>query len=374
MYHTSLLIASFSLCFVGAVVAARADDGMYPMSELPRLNLAEKGIELTADQLFNPNQVSLVDGICRVNGCTGSFVSASGLIITNHHCAFDAIQKASSANNDLLTNGFSAATREQEISAPDYQVRITENYRDVSEDVLKAVTEGMSFLERTKAIDKRRKELEVAAEKENPGLRAEVAEMFAGKTYVLFLYTYLKDVRLVFAPPASVGNFGGEVDNWEWPRHTGDFSFMRAYTAPDGSSATFSKNNIPYQPKRFIQVAPEGVDENDAVFLLGYPGRTARHKTASFLQFEHDIRLPLTVDLYNWQIQEMETAGANDRTVAIKHASRMKSLANVEKRSRGQLLGLRRAGIVATRARLGKPSCRSILKASRLERQSMDRC
>ena len=349
MYHTSLLIASFSLCFVGAVVAARADDGMYPMSELPRLNLAEKGIELTADQLFNPNQVSLVDGICRVNGCTGSFVSASGLIITNHHCAFDAIQKASTANNDLLTNGFSAATREQEISAPDYQVRITENYRDVSEDVLKAVTEGMSFLERTKAIDKRRKEQEVAAEKENPGLRAEVAEMFAGKTYVLFLYTYLKDVRLVFAPPASVGNFGGEVDNWEWPRHTGDFSFMRAYTAPDGSSATFSKNNIPYQPKRFIQVAPEGVDENDAVFLLGYPGRTARHKTASFLQFEQDIRLPLTVDLYNWQIQEMETAGANDRTVAIKHASRMKSLANVEKRSRGQLLGLRRAGIVATR-------------------------
>ena len=349
MYHTSLLIASFSLCFVGAVVAARADDGMYPMSELPRLNLAEKGIELTADQLFNPNQVSLVDGICRVNGCTGSFVSASGLIITNHHCAFDAIQKASTANNDLLTNGFSAATREQEISAPDYQVRITENYRDVSEDVLKAVTEGMSFLERTKAIDKRRKELEVAAEKENPGLRAEVAEMFAGKTYVLFLYTYLKDVRLVFAPPASVGNFGGEVDNWEWPRHTGDFSFMRAYTAPDGSSATYSKDNIPYQPKRFIQVAPEGVDENDAVFLLGYPGRTARHKTASFLQFEQDIRLPLTVDLYNWQIQEMETAGANDRTVAIKHASRMKSLANVEKRSRGQLLGLRRAGIVATR-------------------------
>ncbi len=349
MYHTSLLIASFSLCFVGAVVAARADDGMYPMSELPRLNLAEKGIELTADQLFNPNQVSLVDGICRVNGCTGSFVSASGLIITNHHCAFDAIQKASTANNDLLTNGFIAATREQEISAPDYQVRITENYRDVSEDVLKAVTEGMSFLERTKAIDKRRKELEVAAEKENPGLRAEVAEMFAGKTYVLFLYTYLKDVRLVFAPPASVGNFGGEVDNWEWPRHTGDFSFMRAYTAPDGSSATFSKDNIPYQPKRFIQVAPEGVDENDAVFLLGYPGRTARHKTASFLQFEQDIRLPLTVDLYNWQIHEMETAGANDRTVAIKHASRMKSLANVEKRSRGQLLGLRRAGIVATR-------------------------
>ena len=349
MLNSSVLLISFGVCAVGVVIAARADDGMFPMSELPRLNLAEKGIELTADQLFNPNQISLVDGICRVNGCTGSFVSDQGLIITNHHCAFDAIQKASTADNDLLTNGFSAAAREQEISAPDYQVRITENYRDISDDVLKAVAEGMTFLERTKAIDKRRKELEVAAEKENPGLRAEVAEMFAGKTYVLFLYTYLKDVRLVFAPPASVGNFGGEVDNWEWPRHTGDFSFMRAYTAPDGSSATYSKDNIPYKPKRFIQVAPEGVDENDAVFLLGYPGRTARHKTASFLKFEQDVRLPLTVELYQWQIQEMEKAGATDRSVAIKHASRIKSLANVEKRSRGQLLGLRRARIVATR-------------------------
>ena len=326
-----------------------AEDGMYPMSELPRLNLAERGIELTPEQLFNPDQVSLVDGICRVNGCTGSFVSDSGLIITNHHCAFDAIQKASTPQNDLLANGFSAATLDQEIPAPDYQVRITENYRDVSNEVLAAVQEGMSFLERTKAIEKRRKELEVASEKENPGLRAEVAEMFAGKTYVLFLYTYLKDVRLVFAPPASVGNFGGEVDNWEWPRHTGDFSFMRAYTAPNGSSATWASDNIPYRPKRFIQVAPEGVDENDAVFLLGYPGRTARHKTASFLRFEQDVRLPTTVELYNWQIGEMEKAGAADRGVEIKHSSRMRSLANTEKRSRGQLLGLRRAGIVATR-------------------------
>ncbi|MFO1002408.1 MAG: S46 family peptidase [Planctomycetaceae bacterium] len=344
----------FSLCVSSIIVSgvfmtAKADDGMYPMSELPRLNLKDKGIELTAEQLFNPHEISLVDGICRVNGCTGSFVSPNGLIITNHHCAFDAIQKASTAANDLLQNGFNAANHEQEISAPDYQVRITENYRDVSSEVLTAVNDTMSFLERTKAIDKRRKELEFAAEKEHPGLRAEVAEMFAGKTYVLFQYTFLKDVRLVFAPPASVGNFGGEVDNWEWPRHTGDFSFMRAYTAPDGSSATYSKDNIPYKPKRFIPVAPEGVDENDAVFLLGYPGRTARHKTASFLNFEEKVRLPLTVELYQWQIHEMEKAGASDRAVAIKHASRSKSLANVEKRSRGQLQGLRRAKITAGR-------------------------
>ncbi len=345
-----------------------ADDGMFPMSELPRVNLRERGIELTAEKLFNPSEISLVDGICRVNGCTGSFVSDSGLIITNHHCAFDAIQKASTSDRDLLTNGFIAGSRAEEIPAPDYQVRITENYRDISAEVLSVVQEGMSFLERTKAIEKRRKELEIEAERQHPGLRAEAAEMFAGRTYVLFLYTYLKDVRLVFAPPASVGNFGGEADNWEWPRHTGDFSFMRAYTAPDGSSATWSAQNIPYRPKRFLRVQSAGVDEGDAVFLLGYPGRTARHRTASFLQHESRVRLPLTVELYQWQIRQMEEAGVGDRSVAIRHASRTKSLANVEKRSRGQLQGLQRAQIVEQRLQQ-ESELQSFIEADEVLRQ-----
>jgi len=335
--------------FVSFTCTSQADEGMFPMSELGKLDLNAKGIELTAEELFNPKGLSLVDGVCRVNGCTGSFVSPLGLIITNHHCAYDAIQKASSPTRDLLANGFSAASLAEEIPAPDYQVRVTEDYRDVSVQVLAAVTADMSNLDRKKAIDKRAKELEAEAEKANQGLRAEVAEMFAGKTYVLFLYTYLKDVRLVFAPPQSVGNFGGEVDNWEWPRHTGDFSFMRVYTAPDGSSATFSKDNVPYKPKRFVQVDPKGVNENDVVFLLGYPGRTARHKTASFLKFEQNVRLPTIIDLYQWQIAVMTQAGAEDRSVEIKQASRIKSLANVEKRSRGQLQGLIRASIVPTR-------------------------
>ena len=341
----------FFLVLASAVLstAAKADEGMFPMSELAKLNLKAKGIELTAEELFNPKGLSLVDGVCRVNGCTGSFVSPRGLIITNHHCAYDAIQKASTPQIDLLAGGFKANTLTDEIPAPDYQVRVTEDYRDVSAEVLAAVTADMSSLDRKKAIDKRAKELEAAAEKENKGLRAEVAEMFAGKTYVLFLYTYLKDVRLVFAPPQSVGNFGGEADNWEWPRHTGDFSFMRAYTAPDGTSATFAKENIPYKPKRFVQVQPNGVGENDVVFLLGYPGRTARHKTASFLKFEQSVRLPTIVSLYQWQIDVMTKAGAQDRSVEIKQASRMRSLGNVEKRSRGQLQGLLRAGIVPQR-------------------------
>lgn len=340
----AIALGSFCLRSMG-----NADEGMFPISELKRLNLQEKGLELSPEELFNSEGVSLLDGICRVNGCTGSFVSSDGLIITNHHCAFDAIQKASTPTNDLLANGFIAKTKQDEVRAVGFTVRITESYADVSDQVLSVVSEGMTFLDRTKAIEKRRKGLEQAAEAENKGLRAEVAEMFTGKTYVLFLYTYLKDVRLVFAPPISIGAFGGEADNWEWPRHTGDFSFMRAYTAPDGSAAEYSPDNIPFHPKRPIQVSSIGANEEDFVFILGYPGRTVRQKTASFFRFEESVRLPAIVELYAWQISEMEKAGASNREVAIKHASRSKSLANVEKRSRGQLLGLKRTGMVSTR-------------------------
>ena len=149
---------------------------------------------------------------------------------------------------------------EEEIPAPGYVVRITESYRDVSADILASIDASMSAVERSKAVDKRRKELEKKAEEDNPGMRADIAEMFTGKVYVLFLYTYIRDVRLVFAPPSSIGNFGGAVDNWEWPRHTGDFSFMRAYVAPDGSTSEYNKSNVPYQPKRHIQVSPAGAN------------------------------------------------------------------------------------------------------------------
>ena len=343
-----LLLSALLMLFAVANLA-EAEEGMYPISEVGRLDLASQGLKLASEDIFNADRTCLVDGICKVNGCTGSFVSSRGLIITNHHCAYRAIQSSSTTTNDYLRDGFIAKTLGEEIPAKGYTVRITESFEDISDEVLSAIKPEMSYTERTKAIDQRQKELEKAAEQKNPGQRAEVAEMFAGKTYVLFIYTYIQDVRLVFAPPASVGNFGGEVDNWEWPRHTGDFSFMRAYVAPDGSSAEYAKDNVPYQPKRFIQVDPKGVDEGDYVMLIGYPGRTARHKTASFLEYEQDVRLPYVVDLYQWQIEQMQQAGKLDRAIALKLSSRMKGLANVEKRSRGQLKGLVRKNIVGTR-------------------------
>ncbi|MEQ1907159.1 MAG: S46 family peptidase, partial [Pirellulaceae bacterium] len=333
---TILLVLQMSL----ANAIATADEGMFPVSEIARMNLTSRGLKMAPEDIFNAERACLVDGICRVNGCTGSFVSNQGLILTNHHCAYAAIQKASTKDHDYLANGFVARNLTEEIPAPGYNVRITESFEDVSARVLSTVSPAMSFLERTKAIEKQQRALEKEAETKHPGMRAEVAEMFVGERYVLFLYTFIKDVRLVFAPPSSVGNFGGEVDNWEWPRHTGDFSFMRAYVARDGSSADYSPDNVPYKPKRVIKVQPQGVSENDFVMLLGYPGRTVRHNTASFLQYEQAVRLPFVVDLYAWQIATMEAAGEKDRAVALKLASRIKSLANVEKRSRGQLQGL----------------------------------
>ena len=342
-------LLGLSLSFTSFVIA---DEGMFPLSELSRLDLKSAGIELAPEKIFNPDGVAVVDGICKVNGCTGSFLSSEGLIVTNHHCAFDAIQKASSSQSDYLKNGFVSKGRADEIPAPGYTVRITESYRDVSKEVLAVVSDNMSFLDRSKAIEKRRKELEKDAELASPGLRAEVAEMFTGKTYVLFQYTYLKDIRLVFAPPVGIGEFGGDYDNWEWPRHTGDFSFMRAYTAPDGSSADYSPDNVPYKPKQFLRVQPKGANEGEAVFILGYPGRTLRQRTASYFEYEQTVRLPKLVELYAWQMQEMTLAGEKDRQVAIKHATRYKSLANVEKRSRGQLLGLKRTNLLEDKRQL----------------------
>jgi len=352
--HKNLIfrIALSWVILIGAVTVSQrvtADEGMFPISMIDRLDLKSEGLNLTPQQIFNPDDICLVDGICRVNGCTGSFISPDGLIITNHHCAYRAIQSASTAENDYLKNGFQAATRDQEVPSPGYTVRITESYQDVSNQVLEAVQPEMGFGDRTRAIERRIKEIEQQAEQQHLGQRAEVAEMFAGKSYVLFLYTFIKDVRLVFAPPSAVGVFGGAQDNWEWPRHTGDFTFMRAYVGPNGEAAEYSPKNVPFQPKRPLQVAAAGVNEGDFVMLLGYPGRTARHKTSDYLCYQRDVYLPSIVDLYQWQINVMEEDGKADRSVALKHTGRIQGLANVEKRSRGQLKGLNRAKLVEKR-------------------------
>ncbi len=322
-----------------------ADEGMWPISEIHKLGLQEKGLKIATEDIFSPEKLSLIQAVVQV-GATGSFVSEDGLIITNHHVAYGSVQAVSTKEEDYIQQGFKARGKSEEIPARGLTARITDSYQDVSSDILSVVKEGMEFGERTKAVERKMKEIVAEAERKNPGKRAEVAEMFSGKTYVLFMYTYLKDIRLVYVPPRSIGNFGGEVDNWMWPRHTGDFSFLRAYVAPDGIPAEYSKENIPYHPKKYLQINPKGADEGDFVFLLGYPGSTYRHRTSHFLAYEEEIRMPWVADWYAWQISVMEKMGEKDRAIALKHLSRIRGLSNTMKNYRGKLLGMKRIRLV----------------------------
>ena len=342
-------VARALLFLLSLATVSAAEEGMYPVNDLQKFDLKNAGFTLSARTIFNPDSISLTDAVVNIGGCTGSFISAQGLILTNHHCAFSAIQRASSKEHDYLQQGFYARTREGEFPAKGYTVRITESCREVSEPILNAMSAAVDYTARSKAKEKTYKELIAAAEKENPGKRAEIAEMFPGKSYMLFLYTYLTDVRLVYAPPLGIGNFGGEEDNWVWPRHTGDFSLMRAYTGPDGKTAEYAAANVPYKPRVFLRLAPQGLREGDAALILGYPGRTFRHYPARYLEFESTQRMPWIVEWYGYQIEKMEEMSRLDRSVAITLSSAIKGLANTCKNYQGKLEGLRRLDLVSRR-------------------------
>ena len=323
-------------------VSLTADEGMYPLSEISRLDLQSKGLEIPVSELYNPDGISLVDAICQVGGGTGEFVSEDGLILTNHHIAFSGVTTASTPEHDYLREGFTARARNEEIPAEGYICRITEAYRDVSEEVLSVVTPSMTPAERSDAIRDRMRTLAKKEEGDRENISCDVSEMFPGKTYVLFTYRIISDVRLVYVPPLSIGNYGGETDNWIWPRHTGDFSFLRAYVAPDGSTAAYAEENVPYKPKRFIKVAPEGVSEGDFVFILGYPGRTYRHKTADYITLYERTILPYLTSRYDYMIESMEELSKNDRALQLEFANMIKGLANATKNYKGKIQGLRR--------------------------------
>ncbi len=345
-------LLSFGLLLSGFLAqatasSARPDEGMYPLSELKKLDLKALGLRLSADELFKPGGNSLLNALVQISGCTGSFVSPDGLIITNHHCAFSAVAAASSVANDYIKNGFLARKREEEIIAKGLTVKITLTYEDVSARVLNEQLRKTSDpAARLAMIRQNMKQVEREENKKNPGLECEVSEMFPGKVYVVFRYQTIQDIRLVYVPQRTIGEFGGESDNWVWPRHTGDFSFVRAYVSKDGKSAPYSADNVPFKPSRFLKINTGGVKENDAAFILGYPGRTFRHYPASFLRYQNEQFMPLTVELYDWAIANMKALGAENKALDIAYASRIKSLANVTKNYKGKLQGMKRIGLI----------------------------
>jgi len=336
------------LFFAGVQFAYHVpEEGMFPLSEIHKLDLKKAGLKIDQNDVYNPNGISLVDALVNVGGCTGSFVSNEGLIITNHHCAFSAVQLASTPENDYLNNGFVAKTREQELEGKGLTCRITDSYEDVSDQVLGAAAAIDDPSSRLQIINNAMKNIVAEAEKKDPTIKAEVSEMFIGRTYVLFRYKTILDVRLVYIPNRKIGEYGGETDNWVWPRHTGDYSFMRAYVAKDGTPAKYSKDNIPYTPKKFLKVNPNGTNEEDFVFILGYPGKTFRHRPAAFINYQEKYLLPYTSELYDFQNTTMENIGKRDKITELKLATRIKKNANVMKNYRGKLTGLKGIDLVS---------------------------
>ncbi|WP_131537966.1 S46 family peptidase [Pedobacter nototheniae] len=347
MNKKTLIFTSLLCLGLTQLAYSPPDEGMFPLSEIHKLDLKKAGLKIDQNEIYNPGTPSLVDALVNVGGCTGSFISNEGLIVTNHHCAFSAVQLASTPEHDYLTDGFVANTREREIEAKGLTCRITDSYEDVSDQVLGAVAQIDDPASRIKLINEVMKNIALDAEKKDSSIKAEVSEMFIGKSYVLFRYKTIQDVRLVYVPSRNIGEFGGETDNWVWPRHTGDFSFMRAYVAPDGKPAKYAKENVPYKPKKFLKVNPNGTKEEDFVFILGYPGRTFRHRPAAYIEYQQDYLLPYTSELYDFQNATMESVGKKDKTTELKLATRIKRNANVLKNYRGKLKGLKGIGLIA---------------------------
>lgn len=343
-YLSKIGFVAFTLFFI-AFYSPDVEEGMYPLSEIHKLDLVKAGLKINPKDIYNPNGISLIDALVNIGGCTGSFVSDKGLIITNHHCAFGAISSASTVENNILANGFYAKSTEEEIPATGYKCRITDSYEDVSNIVLSEANKISDPVKRGKLISDKINELEIKYTDKSKSIEARVSEMFAGQTYILFKYRVIEDVRLVFAPPRAIGEFGGETDNWVWPRHTGDFSFMRAYVAPDGSSRAYDKNNVPYKPKKFLKINPNGVNENDFVFILGYPGRTFRNYPAQYLNYQEKYLLPYVSDLYDFVIKTIEDVSANNEAMQLKYASYIKGLANTMKNYKGKIKGMKKLSL-----------------------------
>ncbi len=323
-----------------------SEEGMFPLSEIRKLDLKSMGFNISVDELYNPAGTSLITALVNLSGCTGSFVSQNGLILTNHHCSYSAISGASTLLNNYLDNGFTACTLNEEIEAKGISAKIIESYEDVSDLILQSIDTVKDNYDRKKAIQSKIKELEEINSDDKNDITAEVAEMLAGKSYILFKYKKIKDVRIVYAPPQSIGNFGGEDDNWIWPRHTGDFTFLRAYVAPDGTSKSFSKDNVPYTPKKWLKINSSGVKENDFAFILGYPGRTFRHQPLKFIEYQYNYLLPTVSYINNWIIEQYQDISKDNDSLKLKYASPIKSLANTAKNYQGKLFGLQRLNFI----------------------------
>lgn len=336
-----------SLLAVASMWTARADEGMWiPMligknyEEMQRL-----GLKLTAEDLYNANNASLKDAIVHFGGgCTGEIISGNGLLITNHHCGYGNIAELSTVDKNYLENGFWAKKFEEELPAKGLSVKFLVRMEDVTEKMEKAGTKGKEA-KRAKNLQKVREELEKEAS-EGGKYSAVVTPYFNGNQQILLVYQVFTDVRLVATPPEALGKYGGDTDNWMWPRHTADFSVFRVYADKNNNPAVYSKTNVPYKPKKFLPVSTQGVKENDYSMVMGYPGRTNRYETSYGVDMAINLVNPAIVKIRDMRLTTMRKYMRQDPAVNLKLASNYARIANYWKYFIGQTEQLKRLNVV----------------------------
>ncbi|MGO1595675.1 MAG: S46 family peptidase [Sphingobacterium sp.] len=334
-----------------------ADEGMWFLMHLKRLNEADmqkKGLQLTAEEIYSINNSSLKDAIVQFNGgCTAEIVSGTGLVFTNHHCGYGAIAELSSPENDHLTNGFWAKNQAEELKPKSLYVRFFVRMDDVSDRILGLVNDQMSEKEREKVINQEISKIQ-AENNENGKYTVSVRPFYNGNEYYYFVYQDYTDVRLVGTPPNSIGKFGGDTDNWEWPRHTGDFSIFRVYADQNGNPAEYSKDNVPLQPKHFLPISIKGFQDGDFSMILGYPGRTNRWMNAAGIDQNVYFAYPAWVEASKVGMDAMKKHMDDDPAVKLNYASKYSGVANYWKNRQGMIDALKKHKTGATKRKQEK--------------------
>ncbi|MBR4043572.1 MAG: S46 family peptidase [Bacteroidaceae bacterium] len=335
-----LFLFAFVLAGVSGV---HADEGMWLPSEILKKikDIQSQGFKLSAEDIYSVNKSSLKDAVVRFGGgCTGELISNEGLLITNHHCGFGQIQSHSSVEHDYLRDGFWAMSRAEELPNPGLSVSFLEYMQDVTDEVLKGYKTKMTEEKRSELIAKNTKKIEEKAVKGNPNLRANVRPLYYGNQYFLFVYKVYTDVRLVGAPPSSIGKFGGDTDNWMWPRHTGDFSIFRVYAGEDNEPAAYSEKNVPFRPKKFFKINARGIKEGDFTMVYGFPGSTREYLFSDAVKYTAYTSNPHKIALRTLRLDIQKEEMNKDQAVRIKYASKQAGVANAWKKWQGEAKGL----------------------------------
>ena len=336
-----------ALLLVVSAASGRADEGMWMPQQIPMLGeeLRQLGLQLDPEAFADLTGFPM-GAIVSLGGCSATFVSPQGLMVTNHHCVYGALQYNSTPERDLIANGFLARTPADELRAtPTARVYVTTDITDVTDQILGGLGREVSDAERAKRIEQRRKALIKECE-EQDGVRCQVAAFFGGEQYLKLTSMHIKDVRLVYAPPHGVGNFGDEEDNWMWPRHTGDFGFLRAYVGKDGRPADYAPDNVPYQPRHYLKMSTRDLDPGDLVLLAGYPGGTSRLVTAEEVRDAQEFAFPVSNRYRQALLDILRAQGHGDRQREILNATRIASLENYLKKNTGILEAFRRDGLL----------------------------